>query len=279
MSKYYCLIAGLPELSLEDGKLSYTVANFKTEIYPELSSKDKKIIDLFYLRFDNENLLSLLKNSEAEINPLSNYTADELLTLIQNIKEEEKLENNNFPPYFATFIQEYLQQEEYQGMPQDDLASLYYAYALKCSNAFSAKWYDFNLTVNNLLVASTARKYKMDVSAAVVGDTPVCQAIRTSNARDFGLSSEIDYVDQLLRIAEIEDLNDRERKIDLLKWEWMEYAIFFNYFTIERVFVFLLRLDMIERWISLDKEKGNELFREMIHHLKDEVQIPDEFKK
>ena len=43
-------------------------------------------------------------------------------------------------------------------------------------------------------------------------------------------------------------------------------------------FVFLLQLEMIERWISLDKEKGNELFRSMIQNLKDEVQIPEEFR-
>ena len=33
MSKYYYLVAGLPELTLEDSKLSYTVADFKTELY------------------------------------------------------------------------------------------------------------------------------------------------------------------------------------------------------------------------------------------------------
>ena len=71
---------------------------------------------------------------------------------------------------------------------------------------------------------------------------------------------------------------DRERKIDLLKWNWMEDAVFFNYFTVERIFVFLLRLEMIERWISLDKEKGSELFRKMIDSLKNEVQIPAEFR-
>ena len=61
MTNYYCLVTGLPELSLEDGKLSYKVANFKTEIYPELSKSDKKLVDLFYLKFDNQNLLALLK--------------------------------------------------------------------------------------------------------------------------------------------------------------------------------------------------------------------------
>ena len=38
-------------------------------------------------------------------------------------------------------------------------------------------------------------------------------------------------------------------------------------------------LDMTERWISLDKQKGYELFRQMIENLKEEISIPDEFKK
>jgi hypothetical protein len=59
----------------------------------------------------------------------------------------------------------------------------------------------------------------------------------------------------------------------------MEDNTFFNYFTIEKIFVFLMKLEMIERWVSLDKEKGNELFRQLIDQLKDEVQIPQEFRK
>ena len=50
----------------------------------------------------------------------------------------------------------------------------------------------------------------------------------------------------------------------MLKWNWMEDAVFFNYFTVERIFVFLLKLEMIGRWISMDKEKGSELFRQII---------------
>ena len=67
MSKYYYLVAGLPELTLEDSKLSYTVADFRTELYPALSEDDKKLIDLFYLKFDNANVLKLLKDKDAAI--------------------------------------------------------------------------------------------------------------------------------------------------------------------------------------------------------------------
>ena len=47
MNNYYCLVAGLPDISIDDGKLSYSVADFKESIYPQLSEKDQKVIDLF----------------------------------------------------------------------------------------------------------------------------------------------------------------------------------------------------------------------------------------
>ena len=86
MTNYYCLVAGLPDLSLEDGKLNYTVANFKSEIYSELSEKDRKLIDLFYLKFDNANLLKLLKDKEATTDFEGNYSQNELLALISSVQ-------------------------------------------------------------------------------------------------------------------------------------------------------------------------------------------------
>ena len=80
------------------------------------------------------------------------------------------------------------------------------------------------------------------------------------------------------KISEITELVEREKKLDSLRWNWMEEATFFDYFTVERIFAFLLQLEMIERWIALDKEKGNQLFRSIIDALKDEVQIPAEFR-
>ena len=71
---------------------------------------------------------------------------------------------------------------------------------------------------------------------------------------------------------------EREKKLDALRWNWIEDATFFDYFTIERIFAFLLKLEMIERLISLDKERGNQLFRSIIESLKNEVQIPAEFR-
>ena len=57
MAKYYYLIAGLPSLSLEDAKPIYTVERFRTELEGMLSKGDQRLIDLFFLQYDNANLL------------------------------------------------------------------------------------------------------------------------------------------------------------------------------------------------------------------------------
>ena len=279
MSAYYYLVAGLPDISLEDGKLSYTVESFKSEIYPELSGKDQRLLDLFYLKFDNENLLALLRNKDAVIECVGLFSADELLQVIDAVRDGDT-PDKKYPPYFYDFVARYLALNPEELYRADDmLAAAYYAYAMKCGNKFVASWFEFNLNINNIQAALAARKYKMDVASVIVGQTEVSELLRTSNARDFGLNDMLAYFEPLQRIVEIDELVEREKKVDLLKWKWLDEESFFHYFTVERIFVFLIQLEMIERWISLDKERGSELFRKMIQSLKDEVQIPEEFRK
>lgn len=279
MSTYYCLVAGLPDISLDDGKLSYSVSDFKAELYPDLSAQDRKLIDLFYLKFDNTAILKLLKNKDAVIEDKGNFSAEELLQLIEAVREGDT-PDKKYPSYLVNFVSQYLQLSQDELYRADDLlAALYYSYGMSSNNAFIASWFEFNLNLNNILAALAARKYKMEVSSVIVGATSVCEQLRTSNARDFGLNETLEYFEALQRIADIEELVEREKKVDMLKWKWLEDESFFHYFTIERIFVFLMQLEMIERWISLDKEKGNELFRKMIQDLKNEVQIPEEFRK
>lgn len=279
MSTYYCLVAGLPDISLDDGKLSYSVSDFKAELYPDLSAQDRKLIDLFYLKFDNTAILKLLKNKDTVIEDKGNFSAEELLQLIEAVREGDT-PDKKYPSYLVNFVSQYLQLSQDELYRADDLlAALYYSYGMSSNNAFIASWFEFNLNLNNILAALAARKYKLEVSSVIVGATSICEQLRTSNARDFGLNETLEYFEALQRIADIEELVEREKKVDMLKWKWLEDESFFHYFTIGRIFVFLMQLEMIERWISLDKEKGNELFRKMIQDLKNEVQIPEEFRK
>lgn len=275
---YYYLIAGLPELSLDDSKLGTTVREFRELYYPDLADDDRALLDLIYLNYDNANLLLLLKDKEAAIAEGGLYTSDELLAIIEAARAEEA-PDRNYPRYMYDFVQQMENEESAaEGIfPEDRLAQLYYAHAMSQGNAFVERWFAFNLDLNNFLTAITARRYNLDVKPLIVGDNEVAKALRTSNSRDFGLTGVMDGFEEVMRISEIDNLVERERKLDVLKWEWMEENSFFDYFTVEKLFVFLVKIQIIERWITLDAEAGGEMLRGMIRQLKEEVKVPQEF--
>ena len=276
MGKYYYLVSGLPDISLDDGKLAYTVADFRAEMEATLSAKDQKLIDLFFLKYDNANLLAYLKDPDASLDPRGRIAREQFEAVYKALKEEEKLPKDEaIPAYHVTFIQRYLaeEQSEQKGEKaqvswEDQLAALYYEAAMKAPNPFVAGWFELNLNINNVLTAITCRKYGFDKSLYIVGHNEIAEQIRTSNARDFGLSDAVEYLPELQRIAEETDLYARERKIDLLKWKWLEDQTFFKTFDMERVFAYLLQLEMIERWVNLDKARGEQTFRELVGAMK-----------
>ena len=275
---YYYLIAGLPELSLDDSKLGITVREFRELYYPELADNDRALLDLIYLSYDNANLLLLLKDKDTAIVEGGLYTSEELLGIIEATRAEEA-PDRRYPRYMYDFV---AQMESEEGtaegiFPEDRLVQLYYAHAMSQGNAFVERWFAFNLDLNNFLTAITARRYNLDVKPLIVGDNEVAKALRTSNSRDFGLTGVMDGFEEVMRISEIDNLVERERKLDVLKWEWMEENSFFDYFTVEKLFAFLVKIQIIERWITLDAEAGGEMLRGMIRQLKEEVKVPQEF--
>lgn len=276
MSKYYYLISGLPNIALDDSKLAYSVCDFRAEIEGLLSWKDKKLIDLFYLKYDNINLLAHAKKPDYDPDPKGRITYDEFNALYKALKDEEKTpKNDHVPPYFVEFFKLYLTEESKDNKTEkefisweDRLAALYYDYAMRCGNKFISNWFELNLNINNVLTAITCRKHGFDKANYIVGQNEVAESIRMSNARDFGLGDSMDYLPEVQRVAEETDLIVREKRIDLLKWKWLDDNTFFKTFEIESVFAYLLKLEMIERWVSLDKVTGEKTFREIVGAMK-----------
>lgn len=288
MSKYYCLIAGLPNIALDDSKLPYTVAHFKEELKGILSCSDQRLVDLLFLKYDNKNLLRFIENPDSAPDERGNIAYDTYNEIYQTLKEEEKpKKNKSIPPYMDIFLKQYIQDKKDKStshkphlLLEDRLSALYYDYAMRNANRFVASWFELNLNINNMLTAITCRKYKLDKSLYIVGDNEIAQMIRSSNARDFGLGDMVDYLPELQKIAEESDLMVREKKVDLLKWKWLDENTFFKTFDIESVISYLLQLEMIERWVTLDKEKGEKNFRAIVKAMKHGSENAlDEFKR
>lgn len=270
MGSYYCLVAGLSDVTFDGAKVGYTVEKFREELYPQLTDEDKKIIDLFFYIRDNENILTLLRyGNDVDFLSIGCYTKSALQEIIEAASNGDN-RSSDVPAYIYDFLEFYFQNSERTDVVWEDvLSGYYYSYAIGCRNKFVSDWFTFNMNVNNILVALLARKYKLSISDCVLGDNEVAEALRTSATRDFGLVGVVDYFETILRISENDKLQERERQLDEMRWAWLDDNSVFKYFTIERLFVFLQKLDMVERWAKLDVEKGMQRYNEIIEELKD----------
>ncbi|MDD3079454.1 MAG: DUF2764 family protein [Paludibacter sp.] len=269
---YYCLIAGLPDI-VEDTKTAIAVAELKHELQEQLSDADLQLLKILFAAYDNDNLLAFLKNKEAQLNSLGNLTSDDWSELILLMQESEKPKDARLLLYIQKFYTS-ISDEKFDtgGISQEDyLSSLYYEEAMQSKNEFLRSWFEFNLNLNNILTAIACRKHGFDQRALVVGNNEVANIIRQSNARDFGLGGMFDELDMILRIAEETDLLEREKKIDALKWKWLEDNTFFHYFSVEKVLAYVLKVQMIERWKFLSVENGTQVFRQLLDEFREGV--------
>ncbi|MGF7138495.1 DUF2764 family protein [Roseimarinus sediminis] len=279
MGNYYYLISGLPELQLDDQKLKLSLIDFKRELEENLSESDLNVLSYFFMQFDNENLLKYLNDREATLDPLGNLNREDFEEMLLLFRESDQPRHPRIYEYFKYFVPVYLSDTAiFEGMRrEDELTSLYYDFALGCKNDFIAEWFRFNLNISNILSALNCLKYNIDRETVIVGTDEISEALRNSNARDFGIAAEFPEVDEIVRIAEESDLYERERKIDLLKWNWLEEKGFFHYFDVEHLFIYLVRLQLLSRWVQLERESGLKVFRDMIEQLQHAFEFPNEF--
>ncbi len=279
-NQYYYFVAGLPDFSFDSTKLPFTVSEFKGMLYEVLKPKDRKLIDKYFLEADKDNLLKLLANKDAEIKEhTSVFTRRELLDSIASIKGESVDSKTNIPNIFETFIKQWMKEEaETENKNWEDLiTSLYMDYGADAENLLVSEWFNLNLNIGNTLAAIYSRKYGLNIKDVVVGDNHIAETIRlNANLRDFGLEQELDYFETLLRISEETDIYERERKIDKFRWDWLEENTVFDYFNVEYLFAYLCKLQILERWVQLNAEEGERVFREVIANMKKDVKIPDE---
>jgi hypothetical protein len=282
MSKqYHYLVAGLPDILIDDKKLSFNSTEFRDSLTEFLPSEELNIIKLFFWRLDNDNVLDKLTKKDSEISKKGNLdenNIDDLLTAVKEDSFSEKL--LGIPEYFKKFIEAYKNETPViTGKSWElQLSELYYEYAIANSNAFVSKWFQFESNLNNLLTASKCKKYDVPVEGQLIGSGDLVDKLTRSTSKDFGLDNEFPFLDQILKALDEDDFLEQEKKIDRVKWDYLNEEVFFHYFTIEKLFAFLIQLTLVERWLALDKETGQELFNELINNMEASYEFPVEFQ-
>lgn len=278
-NQYYYFVAGLPDFSFDSTKLPFTVSEFKETLYDELETDDEKLIDKYFLESNKDNLLNLLIDKDVEIKDTGSFSRDDILSTLESIEQGMSEKNEDIPDILEIFINQLHKKdtESENTNWEDILTSLYMDYGTDVENTLVSKWFTLNLNIGNLLGAIYSRKYGLDVKQVVVGNNDIAKTIRANaNSRDFGLEQELDYFDAILKISEETDIYERERQIDKFRWDWLDENTVFDYFNIEYLFAYLCKLQILERWVQLNAEEGERVFRELIANMKKDVIVPDE---
>ena len=145
---------------------------------------------------------------------------------------------------------------------------------LKAKNRFVREWFGFNKDLNNILVAAICRKHGFDAKQQIVGDGEVAETLRSHAAqKDFGLNELMGDYQTALSLAQIDNLMDREKAIDAIRFEWLQSRTEFDFFSAEMVFAYYLEAVMLHRWSLLTVEEGEKVFRELVKDMKKGVNL------
>lgn len=279
--QYHYLVAGLPDIYIDDNKISFGSTEFRSVLEESLPAEDMNIIRLFFWRFDNGNVLSKLSDTESEVDNKGNLDEQEIEDIIAAVKDDSFSEGLfGVPGYFGKMIDGYKNETPViKGKSWDlQFSELYFDYVITQNNTFIRKWFQFESDLNNLLTASKCKKYDLPIEGQLIGSGDLVDRLSRSSSKDFGLDNEFPFLDQILKALDENDLLEQEKKIDRVKWEYLNEEVFFHYFTIEKIFAFMVQLSLVERWLSLDKETGQQLFNELINNMETSYEFPEEFQ-
>ena len=279
--QYYYLVAGLPDVFFDDKKLSATQGEYRAYLGEYLTEKEMELIQLHFWQYDNKNILNRLENSDEEINTLGNLSSDMLDELFAAAKDGS-YESLSFqvPDYIIDFIDAFKSDKPIISGKSWALqiTELYYNHLAGTGNKFIKEWYTFEQKLSNVLTAYNCRNNEITIENQLIGSGDLNEKLVKSSARDFGIDNDdLPNSDAIFKALGAENLLEQEQKIDTLRWQLLNESSFFYYFSIEKLFVFLIKLSIVERWIGLDKTKGLELFKELLNSLETSYEFPADF--
>lgn len=239
---YECLMAGLPELKA-GGEAPMTMETLLLLLEENLSEKDKPLLDLLRMKSDAPEISELVERYDDSI-----------------IDQPDWWENAR------------------NTLSEADLRTqLLYEYGRKSKNKFVRKWFAYNQDMNNVLVAAICRKHGFDVRKMIVGQGEVAEILRKNlQQKDFGLGGVMDSLQEIMSLVDIDNLMEREKRMDALRFVWLEEATLFVDFSIENVLAYYLQAEMLNRWSLLTVEQGERVFRELVADMKKGVNLDAE---
>lgn len=265
-TNYYSLVAGLKEYALDGENKGFEPAAIVAEILDGVTASDARQVRLLYGYYDCENLAAL-RAGRAAFNPLGNFSREEL--------EAELKSPQRLPEALAAVVRAFADPEGEDAETVDTtvrfetaLFESYYALCERRGCDFLRAWADFDRTLRNVAAAVTARAMGRAVEEVTVGGGDVVDQLQRSSAADFGLRGELPYIDGVIAAVNEEgNLLEKEHKIDAIRWNQAMELAQFDYFDLDAILSYLVRINIVARWTQLDAVRGRAMFDRLMADL------------
>lgn len=265
-NNYYTLVAGFREYALDGDVKGFDVEEILADVEEALSASDWRAVELLYAYYDCENLVGL-RNGNTAYNRLGRIPREAL--------EGELQHPSLLPRELAQVVRAYADTDgedaEVVATERPFALSLFEAYYAKCQRSSSRllrQWSEAERTLRNVVAALAARERGVAIEGVVVGSGDTVDALRRSSAADFGLRGELQWIDTLITtLSDERNIIEKERKIDLIRWSIVDELSEQDYFSLNAVIAYLIKVNIVARWAQLDRKVGAEMFERLMAEL------------
>ena len=268
-TEYYYLVAGLREWTLDSDTKGFDAREIVDEILAEVSKDDRRAISLLYAYYDCENIIAC-REQRGRHNPLGNLSREQ----VEQVLNEACY--SLLPSRLAKVVELYTEKEDEERDEEVKLDAnfehaLFEAYyeelaASKCR--FLVAWGEFDRNLRNIAAALAAREAGRQISDVVVGGGDIVEQLTRSSAADFGLRGELPYVDAVITaVSDEKNIVEKERKIDAVRWAEADEIAVFDFFDVNYLLSYLVKVNIVARWSMLAPEVGREMLNRLIKEL------------
>ncbi len=268
--QYIYLVAGLQEYTLGSDVRNLKLGELLQEVLHEFSHSDGEALRLLYGYYDCENLVAAAAG-RTTFNQMGILSKDDVAAVVRGASDAQSM----LPKEVAECIESRNSRggeiSTIDGGAMSFARELFSAYYESCAaskNDFVKRWSDADRNLRNVSAAITARVAGRPIADVVVGRGDVVDGLLRSSAVDFGLRGELTYLDEVIAaVSEEQNLVEKERRIDMVRWSIAEELAEGEYFSAAFVMAYLMKINIIVRWQMLDPVRGREMFERLLSEL------------
>lgn len=278
--KYYYLVAGLPEIDINSTKLGFDIDSLKDEVFELLNSNDIELLKFVLFRYDLQNIIALYieekedfwdSNAYFSKEELDNYFSSKVTDFPENIETAEQLLALLASHYKTEF-------PIYEGLSwENQFALKYYSIVSELNNKFLKGFYSFEMNLKNIIIAINSGKFNLETPKYLVGNSDVVEAILGNKSRDFGLGGEYPFLNKIIPLFDDSNFSRREKELDVVKIEMLDELLDSSYFTIDNIFAFLIKYEIVSRWATKSEEEGRKALDAVFNELENSYELPEKF--